>query len=127
MSIEREKTIPVVLDELDFEPNAFLGFTNFEFAMTCIGFSVLYLVPLVALSGFIFGSVVYGFILSVALGVFSGVGSAARAETMKKGRPSYMLWIDFKRKLQFKGLFGIKCGFGYVGTKTWDVTDGKSK
>ncbi|WP_199438337.1 DUF3487 family protein [Vibrio owensii] len=127
MSIEKEKTIPVTLDRLDFEPNAFLGFTNLEFAFTCAGGAAACAIPLLPLSGFVFGSVIYGFILSVALGVFIGVTAAARAETLKKGRPSYMLWIDFKRRIQFRGVLGIKYAWGFIDTKKWDVTNGQSK
>ncbi|EGQ9284421.1 DUF3487 family protein [Vibrio parahaemolyticus] len=127
MSLEKERTIPVTLDRLDFEPNAFLGFTNLEFAFTCVAGSAACMIVLLPISGFVLGSVVYGFILSVALGVFIGVSGAAKAETVKKGRPSYMLWIDFKRRIQFRGVLGLKYAFGFIETKTWDVTNGKSK
>ncbi len=123
MSVKREGTIPVVLDGLDFEANAFLGFTNMEFAMTICACGGFYAIALVPISSLLFGSAMYGFIGSIALGVFSGVGAAAKAETLKKGRPSYMLWIDLKRHLQFKGLWGAKFSFGFTSSKRWDVID----
>ncbi|MGR5347501.1 DUF3487 family protein [Vibrio mediterranei] len=122
MSIEKEKTIPIVLDELDFEPNAFLGFTNMEFAMTIAAFSGIYSIAFIPLSVFLFSSGIYGLIGAIAVGVFSGVAGAGRAETLKKGRPSYMLWIDLKRKVQFEGIFGIRYDFGFITTKRWDVS-----
>ncbi|MCY9874546.1 hypothetical protein [Vibrio barjaei] len=121
MTIEKEKTIPVVLDNFDFEPNAFLGFTNGEFAATCIVSAGLYSLVLVPLSLLFFGSVIFGLVGGAALGVFTSITAAARAETYKKGRPSYMIWVDLKRKVQFKGVFGFKKNMGYVKSTVWDV------
>ncbi|MGR5448577.1 hypothetical protein ACP3V3_02090 [Vibrio sp. PNB22_3_1] len=127
MNTESEKTIPVVMDSLDFPPNAFLGFTNGEFAVTCLVCSGAYLIPMVMVSGVMFGSSIYGFIGAVAFGVFTSVAAARRAETIKKGRPSYMLWVDLKRHLQFVGFFDITYGFGFTKTCVWDVMDEQRK
>ncbi|ANO35348.1 hypothetical protein A6E01_19230 (plasmid) [Vibrio breoganii] len=116
-----EGTVNVVIDQLDFVPNAFLGFTNFEFIATICGASVAFVIPLSPLSSLILGKSIFGVIAAMALGVVFGVLAAARAETLKKGRPSYMIWSDLRRRLQIRGVLGWKAKFGFVETTAWDV------
>ncbi len=126
MSIKKEGTIPVVLDNLDFPVNAIMGFTNAEFGLCCAAIAGSLTAPLCILSRLILGAAVYGFIAAVALGVGGAMLGAARAETLKKGRPSYLLWVDLKRKLQFQGVFGKRFYFGFIGSTQWDVMDDRT-
>lgn len=120
---DREKTSSVTLDKLDFAPCSVYGFTNLEFG-ACLGtFTILlglFLVPIgmnLVTSGGLYASV-----LSMALALPLSIAAAMKAEYLKKGRPSYMIWIDFRRYLQDKGVFGLKFNTGLVGKHVWDNT-----
>ncbi|MDN2483940.1 DUF3487 family protein [Vibrio agarivorans] len=120
-----EQTNQVVLDQLDFAPNSIGGFTNAEFGAcytVCMIFWSLFL-PII--SRLVFGSSLIGFILSLGLALITTVMLSARAESLKRGRPSYMIWIDLMRKIQDEGLFGVpflKYNFNLVPSAVWDNT-----
>lgn len=119
---KQEKNIPVVLDHLDFDPNALFGFTISELGMCMMVLFFACLFPLVALCQIIGINPMFGAIAAAALGLVLSFAAAKRAEILKKGRPSYMLWIDLKRRLQDEGIFGLKYNFGLVKSMVWDNT-----
>lgn len=112
-----EKTIDFTLDKLDFEPNSIFGFTMTEF-LKCSG-------ALCTVFGFFLGFVsayaldffMYGLIAGVMIGVLVTTCLAYRGETYKKGRPSYMIWVDLRHWAQFK--LGIKMSF--YESRVWDT------
>ncbi|MDF9399129.1 DUF3487 family protein [Vibrio sp. 1180_3] len=119
MSERDERTIDVVLDSLDYEAPAIGGFTHQElitcFMITMIG-SALIFIPI---GEFMLGHYAFGIVGSVVLsGIITSAGSH-RAYIAKQGRPSYMLWVDLKRHIQFRGILGVKLKFGFVGTTHW--------
>jgi conjugative transfer region protein (TIGR03750 family) len=126
---EKEQTIPFTLDNLDFEPNAFFGFTSKEF-IVCIGAQTVgYSILLVPIAKLAFGVGMFGFVGAGFLAVCLSILFAQIATTKKKGRPSYMLWVDIKKHIQFNGVvFGLlKMPFGFIGTTKWDVISETNK
>ncbi|ODM56062.1 MULTISPECIES: DUF3487 family protein [Vibrio] len=122
-SIEKEKTSKVPLDQLDFSPCSIGGFTNAEFGLCFFGSTVgiaLLLVPLV--SSIYDGAGIYAAVVSFALALPLTIYLAKRAEILKKGRPSYMLWIDLMRKIQDEGIFGARYNFNLIANQVWDNT-----
>lgn len=117
--MDEERTIDFTLDKLDFEPNSIFGFTMTEFLKSCgvfctscgfvLGFLTLYLV----------GVFMYGLIFGAMIGVVITTWFAFRGETYKKGRPSYMIWIDLKHKLQTTS--NTKLNMGFIESSVWDT------
>jgi conjugative transfer region protein (TIGR03750 family) len=126
---ERERTIPFTLDSLDFEPNVFFGFTGNEFLFCIVAQTIGYSILLVPISKIAFDVGMFGFVAGMFLAVCMSIFFARIATTKKKGRPSYMLWVDIKRHVQFKGvIFGhLKVPFGFIETAKWDVISERKK
>ena len=121
MATETENTISFIIDELDFEPNTFMGFTGKEF-MSCIGcLSSFFAITFAIATKFILGAAMYGIVFGCVVGVLVSIAFAKRAEVIKKGRPSYMIWVDLQRKIQLEGFLGIKINFGFINSTKWDV------
>ena len=113
-------TVHFVLDRLDFEPTLIKGFTATEL-MIASGASIVFWcgvwVPVMALIGKAMVGVGIGFLFTLVTVAIA----AGRVEVLKRGRPSYLLWVDLKRRIQFRGILGIKINFRMIGTSNWDV------
>lgn len=113
---KEEETIPVTIDKVEFIPNTIFGLCGSEF-FTVVGgalfFSSLFTLPL---SGFLFGAIWYGPVMSLAISLCTGLWFAKKAVVLKRNRPSYLLWSEWKRKIQNAGYFN----FGLVKHSVWE-------
>lgn len=119
MAEKDEKTIPVAIDNLDYTPLMFSGFTAKELGLT-YGISFLVLSTIVALvAQLFFGLWMFGPILGALLAAFVTIWAANKAYRLKAGRPSYLMWIDLQKRIQEEGYFGIKISMGLVKSTRW--------
>lgn len=121
MAVEDERTVDVVLDQFDYEAPVVGGFTHKELAMCFFGSLVGTCFITIPFGSLVLGHFGLGFIISVVFAFIFTAYAARRAYTIKKGRPSYMLWVDIKRKWQNEGYYGIKLNFGFVKSTYWDT------
>lgn len=115
--MDDERTIGFTLDKLDFEPNSVFGFTMTEFIQTSMFLSFVFGLSFGVLTSIFLDFFMYGLIGGAMLAVVLASCLAFRGETYKKGRPSYMLWVDLWRFIQFR--FNVDLGF--INTQVWDT------
>lgn len=118
-----EETIQVIIDEVEFTPNAIFGLNWSEFGATASLTLILSLFVTLPLSSFCFGKVWYGLILSFAFAAIFSVWFSKKASMLKRGRPSYLLWAEWKRKVQNMGILN----FGLVKNTEWDNKSNRVK
>ena len=69
----------------------------------------------------LFGKAMVGIGVAFAFTLISVFVAAGRVEILKRGRPSYLLWVDLKRRLQTRGVLGVKVNFKLIDSSNWDV------
>lgn len=119
--MDEEQTSDLVIDTVDYTPNMLFGFTVAEMMMCFGAVYGLLLVPLWMTTKILFGTILYGFVLDALVSGFVTYRAAIRAQVLKKDRPSYMIWIDLRRKLQDEGILGIKINFKLVSDAVWEI------
>ncbi|MFC5079633.1 hypothetical protein VTH8203_00846 [Vibrio thalassae] len=117
--IDEEGTIPVVLDSLDYEAPAIGGLTHKEMLALFTAVFVTLGLTLTPLCALFLGHFAFGLIIAVVVAILLTSIASHRAYVIKQGRPSYMMWVDVKRRIQFKGICGIKLNFGFVESTYW--------
>ncbi|WP_428776374.1 DUF3487 family protein [Vibrio sp.] len=127
MSAEDERTIPVTLDNLDYEACALGGFTHKELVMTFGVLAVGFLIPSIPIAHLFLGHFAFGLMFSFLMATLLTAHFSRKAYLLKNGRPSYMLWVDLQRKIQTQGIFGIKLNMGFVETTYWHTGPEKKK
>ncbi|MFL7013605.1 DUF3487 family protein [Enterovibrio norvegicus] len=119
MRVQDEGTIPVVLDKLDYEANVVGGLTSKELAITFGSFFGVSLPITLLLSYFVLGTVLFGPIATILIAGLGTFRMTKVAYTLKRGRPSYMLWVEMKKRLQHQGVFGIKVQMNFIPSTKW--------
>lgn len=127
MAEQDENNIPFTLDKLDYEANMVGGFTQTELILTFIAMFIFSAITLSFVAHFWFGIWSLGAIAGFALAVLLTAKASHTAYIVKKGRPSYMLWVDLRRKLQDDGFLGVRIPFGYIKSTSWSINARKSK
>lgn len=116
-----ENNIQFTLDKLDYEATMIGGFTQKELLSTFIVFFILSAVILSFIAHFWFGIWSIGTIIGFGVAALLTAKASHTAYIIKKGRPSYLMWVDFRRKLQDDGLLGIKFNFKYIRSTSWSI------
>lgn len=119
MSEFEERTIPVPLDNLDFEAPALGGLTYKELIITIACSFFLSLTISIPFAAYILGNFLFGFLISILFTAIFTYKFMKRAYILKKDRPSYMIWIAMQKKIQNEGIFGIKIPLGFIETTHW--------
>ena len=113
-------SISFTLDRLDFEPTLVRGFTATELMIASGVFFVFWAVFWLVVFA-LFGKAMVGIGVAFAFTLISVFVAAGRVEILKRGRPSYLLWVDLKRRLQTRGVLGVKVNFKLIDSSNWDV------
>ena len=119
MSEYDERTIPVTLDNLDYESSVLGGLTYKELIATIIISFVISLFFTVPIAHFVLGNVLFSFVLSVIFTVIFTNRFMKKIYILKKDRPSYMVWIAMQKKIQNDGVKGVRIPMGFVKTTYW--------
>lgn len=127
MSEREERTIPIPIDNLDYTPNMLAGFTAAELGGTFAALFVCSATVLSFISHLVFGQFVFGFLLSILVSALGTVTFAKKAYRIKAGRPSYLMWVDVQRRVQNRGVFGIKIPMGLVKGGLWHTGSTKQR
>ena len=127
MGAKEERTIPVPIDNLDYMPLMFAGFTQVELLVCFVVFYIIDAVILTISSNILFGTLSFGFILAVLFAAGKTIWAANKAYRIKNGRPSYLMWVDLQKHIQNKGILGIKFSMGYVSNSKWHTGSKKER
>ncbi|QFT13406.1 DUF3487 family protein [Vibrio sp. THAF190c] len=118
-----ENNIQSTLDKLDYEATMVGGFTQKELLITFVVMFLISASVMTLIAHFWIGIWSLGLI---AGGATAGLLTAKASHTayhVKKGRPSYMLWVDLRRKVQDDGFLGIKIDFKCIRSTYWSIND----
>lgn len=121
MNTDREQTSSLILDTIDNTPNLFFGFTSNELIICFMTTLILTSIPFCILSGYLFGTILFGFVMGLLVACVVSFFAGQKAEKLKKDRPSYMMWFDLRRQIQDKGILGVKINRGLVGDAVWEI------
>lgn len=119
MSIEKEGTIPITLDSLDYEPPSVAGLTYKELMVVIVASFVVSCTICTPIAYFVLGMGLLGPVIAVGVTIAFTVQFARKAYVWKKGRPSYLLWIELQKKIQNQGVLGVKIPMGFIKTTYW--------
>lgn len=97
------------------------GFTQKELICTFVVFFVICAPILSIIAHLWFEIWSIGAIVSFGLAALLTAKASHTAYIVKKGRPSYLMWVDFRRKLQDEGFLGIKIDFKYIKSTSWSI------
>lgn len=116
-----ENNIQFTLDKLDYEATMVGGFTQKELICTFVVFFVICapILSIIAQVWFEIWSI--GAIVSFGFAALLTAKASHTAYIIKKGRPSYLMWVDFRRRLQDRGFLGIKIDFKYIRSTSWSI------
>jgi len=116
-----EQTADLILDTIDNTPNLLFGFTMSELMWCFLTALVITSIPCCLLSGYFFGTIMFGFILGALFSAIICFLAAQKAMFLKKDRPSYMMWLDLKRFIQDKGILGLKVNMKLIPDQAWEI------
>jgi Protein of unknown function (DUF3487). len=119
MSIEKEGTIRITLDGLDYEPPSVAGLTYKELMVVIVTSFIVSCAICTPLAYFVIGIGMLGPIIAVGVTIAFTVQFARKAYIWKKDRPSYLLWIEMQKKIQNHGVLGMKIPMGFIKTTYW--------
>ncbi|MBD0788033.1 DUF3487 family protein [Vibrio sp. Y2-5] len=119
--MDDEETSDLILDTIDFTPNLLAGFTASEMVSFFAVCFVILIIPCAAGSHYLADTILYGFILDAVISSYLTYRGALRAQVLKRNRPSYMMWIDLQRRLQDRGILGVKINFKLVPDAVWET------
>lgn len=123
MDIEEERSIPFTLDKLDYEATMVGGLTQKELICTFAVFAVFFIAIFSIITKLLWDIASIGAITAFLVAGICTAKAAHTAYVVKKGRPSYMLWMDLRRKFQDEGVLFIKINFGLIRNTYWSINN----
>ncbi|MBD1577103.1 hypothetical protein HC723_11735 [Vibrio sp. S11_S32] len=125
MAAEDERTIDVMLDDLDELPPVLKGLNANELVLVFGGFIGGSVVLIVLLLLLLYPSLaIMGVPLGIGVGAMIAWKLAGKVGAAKQQTPSYIFWGGVMKNVQVNGInfifFRLKIPFGFIKSQRWD-------